>query len=74
MSNILNRSLLRLDNKHSKNHLPMTDSTPIPSSPSPRVLQNLRAFARAYRPQRAELEMANFATEEGEKAVVILKA
>lgn len=52
----------------------MTDSTPIPSSPSPRVLQNLRAFARAYRPQRPELEMANFATEEGEKAVVILKA
>ena len=65
---------MRLDNKHLKNHLPMTDSTPIPSSPSPRVLQNLRAFARAYRPQPPELEMANFATEEGEKAVVILKA
>lgn len=51
----------------------MTDSTPVPSSPSPRVLQNLRAFARAYRPKNPEIEVANFATEQGEKTVVILK-
>jgi hypothetical protein len=72
--NILKHNRVRLDNKHSKNHLPMTDSTPIPSSPSPRVLQNLRSFARAYRPQNPELEVANFATEQGETSVVILKA
>jgi len=69
----LNLYLLRLKNKHSKHHLPMTDSTPVPSSPSPRVLQNLRAFARAYRPKNPELEVANFATEQGEKTVVMLK-
>ncbi len=51
----------------------MTDSTPVPSSPSPRVLQNLRAFARAYRPKNPEIEVTNFATEQGEKTVVMLK-
>jgi hypothetical protein len=51
----------------------MNDSTPLSSSPSQRVLQNLRAFARAYRPQNSELEVAKFSTPEGEKAVVLLK-
>lgn len=51
----------------------MTDSTPISSHPSPRVLQNLRAFARAYRPQQLELETVHFTTEQGSKSVVILK-
>ena len=50
----------------------MNDSTSLSSSPSQRVLQNLRAFARAYRPQNPELEVAKFSTPEGEKAVVLL--
>lgn len=52
----------------------MNDSTPVTSSPSQRVLKELRAFARAYLPKNPELEVANFATPEGEKAVVLLKA
>ena len=55
-------------------YLPMNDSTPITSHPSARVLNNLRAFARAYRPNNPELEVATFATEEGKKSVVLLKA
>ena len=52
----------------------MNDSTPIMSQPSARVLNNLRAFARAYRPKNPELEVASFATEYGKKSVVLLKS
>lgn len=52
----------------------MNDSTPIMPQPSARVLHQLRAFARAYRPNNPELEVATFATEEGKKSVVLLKA
>lgn len=52
----------------------MTDSTPLSSHPSPRVLHNLRAFARAYRPQQPELETIHFTTEQGPASVVILKS
>lgn len=51
----------------------MNDSTLMCTSPSARVLQNLRTFARAYRPKDAKLEVANFTTEQGDKSVVIMK-